>query len=296
MSSAEKNSFKNNGVLKGDIDNPLRPFATEFQNTPKQDKLLTDILNNSLSPEQRLASVKALVGNSGHLDVNVRDSQGQLHKLRLEVEKAGNSTEMLHVMELDGASGKTKVFLRGNQIADGSFHKQKDQDGKEVSFAPDKLGTVETFKANSSNADTKKLASAKIQGLAPEVSTNNLLGKVEISGGYKAVGTAYYPHDSLLEGGFKDKIGKPLRTLEDYLAGKADYVSVAMDNKAGFKYGQQLRIPELEQKYGKKIPFKIVDTGGAFFGKGTGRIDICVANEKASRNSVINGNLTLLFV
>ncbi len=107
---------------------------------------------------------------------------------------------------------------------------------------------------------------------------------------FVARGTAYYPDNSPLEGGFKDRKGKPLRTLQQFLAGKAEYVSVAMDTKA-FPYGQRLRIKELEKKYGKKIVFRVVDTGGAFRGKGTSRIDVCVANLSASRDATINGTL-----
>ena len=76
-----------------------------------------------------------------------------------------------------------------------------------------------------------------------------------------------------------------------------------MDDKAGIPYGAKLRIPELEKKYGKPIDFRVVDTGGAFGGKGNNRINIggkgnnriniCTANEKASTDSTINGPLTL---
>ena len=92
---------------------------------------------------------------------------------------------------------------------------------------------------------------------------------------------------------FVDRRDQPLRTLQDFLSGKANYVSVAMDSKA-FPYGTKLRIPELEAKYGKQIEFRVVDTGGAFVGKGTSRIDICTANKRASLDSVINGPLTLV--
>jgi peptidoglycan hydrolase-like protein with peptidoglycan-binding domain len=110
---------------------------------------------------------------------------------------------------------------------------------------------------------------------------------------YPARGTGYYPANTRLEGGFLDRKGKPLNTLQDYLAGKAPYVSVAMDAKA-FPYGTRLRIPELEKKYGRPIEFRVVDTGGAFRNKGTRRIDICTANEKASLDPTINGKLTLV--
>lgn len=109
-------------------------------------------------------------------------------------------------------------------------------------------------------------------------------------------GTGYYPHNSRMEGGYKDMKGKPLHTLQDFLAGRAPYVSVAMDNRAGIKYGQPLRIKELEEKYGRPIDFRVVDTGGAFKGKGTSRIDICTANRQASLDPTINGPLTLKFL
>lgn len=110
---------------------------------------------------------------------------------------------------------------------------------------------------------------------------------------HRARGTGYYPHNSRMEGGFLDRRGKPLHTLQDYLAGRAPYVSVAMDKNA-FPYGTKLRIPELEAKYGRQIEFRVVDTGGAFRGRGTSRIDICTANRRASLDPTINGPLTLV--
>lgn len=111
----------------------------------------------------------------------------------------------------------------------------------------------------------------------------------------RARGTGYYPHNSRMEGGYLDMKGKKLHTLQDFLEGRAPYVSVAMDNKAGIKYGQPLRIAELEQKYGRQIPFRVVDTGGAFKGKGTSRIDICTRDRRASLDPTVNGPLTLQF-
>lgn len=111
-----------------------------------------------------------------------------------------------------------------------------------------------------------------------------------VTSSFVARGTGYYPDSSALEGGFVDRQGKPLHTLQQYLAGSAPYVSVAMDPKA-FSYGQHLRINELDAKYGKSIIFRVVDTGGAFMGKGKTRIDICTASNKASLDPTINGTL-----
>lgn len=109
---------------------------------------------------------------------------------------------------------------------------------------------------------------------------------------FSCKGTGYFPSNSGVEGGFKDRLGAKLNTLQDFLAGKASYVSVAMDSKA-FGYGTKLRIEELERKYGKVIEFRVVDTGGAFKGKGTTRMDVCVSGKDASFDPTINGTLSV---
>jgi 3D (Asp-Asp-Asp) domain-containing protein len=114
--------------------------------------------------------------------------------------------------------------------------------------------------------------------------------EIRVTSTFTSRGTGYYPSSSALEGGFNDRVGKKLRTLQQFLAGTADYASVAMDSNA-FKYGTRLRIKELDAKYGRAIVFRVVDTGGAFRGKGRTRIDICTANERASLDPTINGTL-----
>ena len=114
--------------------------------------------------------------------------------------------------------------------------------------------------------------------------------EIRVMSSFTSRATAYYPNASQLEGGFKDRVGKPLKTLQQFLNGDAAYVSVAMDS-AAFKYGTRLRITELEAKYGRSIVFRVVDTGGAFRGRGRARIDICVANRSASFDSSVNRTL-----
>lgn len=122
-------------------------------------------------------------------------------------------------------------------------------------------------------------------------------------GSFRSKGTGYFPENSAMEGGFKDRKGKDLQTLQDYLSGKSKYVSVAMDRKMKIPYGKGLNIPELDKRYaaelkklGKEhIDFRVVDTGGAFTGKGTSKIDIATANRRASLDPTVNGPLTLNF-
>jgi 3D (Asp-Asp-Asp) domain-containing protein len=108
---------------------------------------------------------------------------------------------------------------------------------------------------------------------------------------FTTTGTGYYPDSSTLEGGFLDRKGKPLKTLQQFLAGNASYVSVAMDTKA-FSYGQRLRLKQFNERYGREIVFRVVDTGSAFRGKGRSRIDICVANRTASLDRTVNSVLS----
>jgi len=114
----------------------------------------------------------------------------------------------------------------------------------------------------------------------------------------KTRGSGYYPHNSAMEGGYKDMRGKKLHTLQDFLKGKSPYVSIALDKnlykKGSVKYGDTFRIPELEKKYGRPIVFKAVDTGGAFTNKGFSRVDICCGSRKDTLDKTINGKLTLV--
>ena len=136
------------------------------------------------------------------------------------------------------------------------------------------------------------LACALLGGCGSGDSAEEAEGSSEdaLTASFTSKGTGYYPSSSALEGGFVDRKGVKLHTLQQFLAGQASYVSVAMDSSA-FAYGQHLRIQELEAKYGRAIDFRVVDTGGAFRGRGRSRIDICVANRSASVDASINRTL-----
>jgi hypothetical protein len=112
---------------------------------------------------------------------------------------------------------------------------------------------------------------------------------------YSAKGTGYYPDASVLEGGFVDRRNKPLRTLQEFLHGKAEYVSVAMDKNLNIPYGTKLTVPEIEASYNTPIEFRVVDTGDDFTDKGYSRIDICTADKPSSEDPAINRMLTLQF-
>lgn len=112
---------------------------------------------------------------------------------------------------------------------------------------------------------------------------------------HKATGSGYFPFGSQMEGGFTDRRGKRLNTLQDFLDGKAAFVSVSMDKYLPLPYGTKLKIPELDKKYNRQIEFRVVDTGDAFDRKGYSRIDICTRDRDASLEPTLNGDLTLEF-
>ncbi|VDI03018.1 Hypothetical predicted protein [Mytilus galloprovincialis] len=112
---------------------------------------------------------------------------------------------------------------------------------------------------------------------------------------YSSHGTGYYPAADATGGTFYDRLGHPLHTLQDFLEGKAQWVSVAMDRYAHILYGKSLCIPQLNHKYNRVIPFKVVDSGSAVDHKGYGRIDICTRSQHDSYDSTINGPLTFVF-
>lgn len=131
------------------------------------------------------------------------------------------------------------------------------------------------------------------------------------TGGATAYATAYCPKDTALEGGVNDRRGKPLETLQQFVAGEKKYVSVAMDialKDQGYPYGTSIRIPELETKYnsGKPIDFRLVDTGGSFTGtskhpkdnkkepRGLTAIDVAVSCDYLDSGAWQNGDVTLV--
>lgn len=121
--------------------------------------------------------------------------------------------------------------------------------------------------------------------------------------------TEYYPfqeglteRQQRMEGGKNDRRGKPLCTLEDYLEGKAPYVSLACDYRGGppsnteeFRiYGYKVEMPKVAERFGRStIEFRLVDTGKNFHGDrkkvrvaGHEPIDVCRRTRVFGKDSV----------
>ncbi|XP_018579025.1 uncharacterized protein LOC108917074 [Anoplophora glabripennis] len=109
--------------------------------------------------------------------------------------------------------------------------------------------------------------------------------------------TAYYPDffDEDHEGGYLDKKGQKLRSLQDYIDNRADYVTLSMDNALGIPYGTPVCIPELNQHYGHKILLQVRDSSFDMFQSGYTRADICVRSDVDSYDRSVNREVTLIF-
>lgn len=129
----------------------------------------------------------------------------------------------------------------------------------------------------------------------PESFAKCIPGKVKnYKSKFRSYRTGYFPHHSKMQGGYKDRIGRRLRTLQRYLQGKDEYVSVAMDHTdKRYPYGTILRIPAIEKVFGRCIKFKVVDTGGRFVGRGSAKIDICHNSRRHIYKKYTNGWTTV---
>ncbi len=274
------------------------------------------LISKTSTNEQKLHAIEKLVGQ-GKTQITVVNENGKSVDVRLEVEKVGHR-RMVHMFAIDDC-GKEKTVLRGISKGD-HYEAERDKRGHFVSYEGKGASLMANVKSISSagesgrghaSFDTSETGSRTKTGgsnrasarsekdVATRSNSDNVNPPADaidktVKCQASARGTAYYPFNNALEGGFKDKLGKDLCTLQAYLRGEVPYVSVAMDESV--RYGSKLCIPELNAKYGRNIEFRVVDTGGAFKGKGHSRIDICVANEACANDSVINGHLTLQFV
>lgn len=157
-------------------------------------------------------------------------------------------------------------------------------EGEKIALADRASYYAELAKAKRAESKPSKIMSFSE---SPESPT----AKPEGEEGFVAKLTGYYPANTRMEGGFVDRFGNKLYTLQDYLEGKAPYVSVAADKPLSSRSNQPyISIPSLEAKYGMKIKFKICDTGSAFYGKGTGRLDICTRSHSHSVASEVNAS------
>ncbi|XP_046390244.1 uncharacterized protein LOC124158885 [Ischnura elegans] len=112
---------------------------------------------------------------------------------------------------------------------------------------------------------------------------------------YNATATAYYPSHHPNEDGFVDMRGKKLRTLQDYIDGRARYVTISIDPSLKIPYGTRVCIPQLNKHYRRQIPFEVRDASDTVWRRRYTRVEICVRSEEDSYDLAVNRNVTLIF-
>ncbi|CAG9856217.1 unnamed protein product [Phyllotreta striolata] len=110
--------------------------------------------------------------------------------------------------------------------------------------------------------------------------------------------TAYYPDysDQDHEFGYQDKKGQKLRTLQDYIDNRAEYVTLSMDDSLGIPYATKVCIPELNSHFGHRILLEVRDSSPDTAGTGYTRAEICARTEVDSYDRTVNRIVTLVFV
>ncbi len=262
--------------MKGKTGSHKSQKASEMQNPFKQ---LGNFLGNVLGTDGKSGGVK---GSSGR-----RSGAGR---------SAGRS----------GSAGKSRGTGRsgsaGKSRSTGKTHSAGKSQKTGGTAAAHKSGSKDSVKKSRPETG-QKTSPDQVKG-QEKPSAEQVKGQEKPSTGEggkvmgTAKGTGYYPHNSKMEGGYLDKKGNKLTTLQDVLDGKAKSAAIALDKnlyKSGqVKYGDSFTIPEIDKKYGRHIDFRAVDTGGAFTGKGFSRVDICTGSKKDSLDPTVNGKLTLI--
>lgn len=81
--------------------------------------------------------------------------------------------------------------------------------------------------------------------------------------------------------------------FQNYIDGRAEFVTVAVDEKLDIGYGSVLCVPELNEHFGRKIPLHVRDHGSNLRGLGLSRLDICVRSEEDSYDDAVNRIVTV---
>lgn len=115
---------------------------------------------------------------------------------------------------------------------------------------------------------------------------------------YNVTLSAYYPDfNSDFESDYSDARMKKLRTLQDFLDGRAEFVTASMDLDSGIPYGTRICIPELNKKFLRQIPLQVRDRSHyddvKISSPDFSHVDICVRTEEDTYDNSVNGLVTL---
>ncbi|KAF7997015.1 hypothetical protein HCN44_005292 [Aphidius gifuensis] len=105
---------------------------------------------------------------------------------------------------------------------------------------------------------------------------------------------AYYAdYSSDISSDYLDMKDNKLSNLQDYIDGRANYVTAAMDIIPSLPYGSSICIPELNKHYRRQIKIQVRDYSVDLKGQGFKVVDICVRSEGDSYDKAVNRLVTI---
>ncbi|KAG7211019.1 hypothetical protein KM043_016381 [Ampulex compressa] len=108
--------------------------------------------------------------------------------------------------------------------------------------------------------------------------------------------SAYYPKtESENEADYLDARQKKIRTLQDFLDGRADFVTASMD-MSGIAYGTKICIHELNHQYRRQVPLQVRDSSPSSNQSrhpDFSHVEIAVRTEEDTYDKSVNKDVTL---
>jgi len=147
------------------------------------------------------------------------------------------------------------------------------------------IGGVATLVVELLTSRHKTALKSAVDGVAPPVAPGSPSAISVHLTGYWPFQAGLSDKERKMEGAPVDATGRPLYTVEDFFAGKSDFVSLSGDLQGHkgtiFPYGQKILIPWGD----KTVVGRVTDTGSHFHGigkvfrvVGAEPIDVCVAS------------------
>lgn len=124
-------TIENSGTTNKESSDQQAQRETAKISDAIQQKLIQTIANDKSTAIEKLKAVEELA-KTGTTSFSFNDTNGHIRKLRIEIEPAG-SRQMVHLYATDN-SGKDRILVRGVSNGDGTYAREKDARGHDVSY------------------------------------------------------------------------------------------------------------------------------------------------------------------
>lgn len=204
---------------------------------------------------------------------SIRQKEAMFPQLQKQLELSNATREF----ENDFNSATSDMSIEAIRLKNEELGIEVADKKQNLNFSTELLKQSSAFASgyNPMNAFLPKATPAPQPAMkAIPVAEEDVIDQTSTQGVFDIKLSSYTPGkgDLKMEGGPLDRHGRQAYTYEQFHAGEAPYVAVAMDTKSELQ-GKTLT----SDKFPNTI-FKVVDTGGAFKGKGNSRMDIAFSD------------------